>query len=72
MNFKVFISFNIDTVALSWSNREREHPAPAARSMPPWCGTPSIIVYLPIREMLMLNLPSRSALRMGKVLKKID
>jgi hypothetical protein len=33
MNFKVFISVNIHTVALSWSSREREHPAPAARSM---------------------------------------
>jgi hypothetical protein len=33
MNFKAFISVNIHTVALSWSSREREHPAPAARSM---------------------------------------
>jgi hypothetical protein len=33
MNFKVFISVNIHTVALSWSSREREHPAPAARSL---------------------------------------
>jgi hypothetical protein len=33
MNFKVFISVNIHTVALSWSSRERDHPAPAARSM---------------------------------------
>jgi hypothetical protein len=33
MNFKVFISVNIHTVALSWSSREREHPAPAVRSM---------------------------------------
>jgi hypothetical protein len=33
MNFKVFISVNIHTVALSWRSREREHPAPAARSM---------------------------------------
>jgi hypothetical protein len=33
MNFKVFISVTIHTVALSWSSREREHPAPAAKSM---------------------------------------
>jgi hypothetical protein len=33
MNFKVFTSVNIHAVALSWSRREREHPAPAARSM---------------------------------------
>jgi hypothetical protein len=33
MNFKAFISVNIHTVALSWSSRERDHPAPAARSM---------------------------------------
>jgi hypothetical protein len=33
MNFKVFISVNIHTVALAWRSREREHPAPAARSM---------------------------------------
>jgi transposase len=31
--FKVFISVNIHTVALSWSSCEREHSAPAARSM---------------------------------------
>jgi hypothetical protein len=33
MNFKVVILVNIHTVALSWSSREREHPAPAGRSM---------------------------------------
>jgi hypothetical protein len=33
MNFKVFISVNIHPVALSWSSREREHPALAARSL---------------------------------------
>jgi hypothetical protein len=33
MNFKVFISVNIHTVALSWNCRESEHPTPAPGSM---------------------------------------